>query len=191
MKKKKMIPVLQAMEKSRDTQYLKNYTLNYSNTVGEEKIYEIVSNHDYVDSREIGKRASGVAIVGYHEDKILLCKEFRMGVNDFIYNLPAGHFEEGEDPVECARRELYEETGLHITRLIDLLPPSFASPDISDSAAWLLMAEVDGKFADHTEANEWIQAGFYEREEVKKMIQEDRFSGRAQIAAWFFANGKA
>ncbi len=190
MKKKKLIPVLQNMEKSRDTHYLKNYTLNYSNTIGEEKIYEIVSSFDYKDADEIGKKAAGVAIVGYRDDKILLCKEFRMGVNDFIYNLPAGHLEDGEDALECARRELYEETGLAITEIIDILPPSFASPDISDSAAWLVMAEVDGEFSDHTDANEWIKPGFYGREEVRKMIEKDRFSGRAQIAAWFFANKK-
>ncbi|MDO4975722.1 MAG: NUDIX hydrolase [Eubacteriales bacterium] len=189
MENQKKIPHLNFMEKTRDSKYLKNYTLNYTNTAGKEKIYEIVSNFELADQSDLGKRPSGVVIVGYHEDKILLCKEFRMGINDFCYNLPAGHIDDGEDAMECAKRELYEETGLSIIEVIDVLPPSFGAPDITDSAAWLVMAKVEGEFADHTEANEWIEPGFFSKEEVRRMIREEKFSGRAQIIAWFFAFG--
>lgn len=187
MKKEKRIPYLNSMEKIRDTRYLKNYTLNYTNRAGKEKIYEIVSNHDLESKEDIGKKPTGVVVIGYHEDKILLCKEFRMGINDFCYNLPAGHIDEGEDAIQCAKRELYEETGLSLAEVIDILPPSFGAPDMTDSAAWVVMAKVDGEFEDHSEENEWIEAGFFSKEEVKKLIREEKFSGRAQIAAWFFA----
>ena len=174
------------MELSRDTRYLKNYTLNYTNTAGHEKIYEMVSNYSHESMEEIGAKASGVCIIGYKEDKLLLCKEFRMGINAFLYNLPAGHIEEGESPKKCAERELYEETGLKITRVIDLLSPSFAAPDISDSSAWVMICQVDGEFADHTEENEWIKPGFYDKKQVEELLKKASFSGRAQMAAWYF-----
>lgn len=186
----KRIPVLNSMEKTRDTRYLKNYTLNYTNKEGGEKIYETVSNFDYNYPEELGERPSGVVVVGYFGEKLLLCREFRMGVNHFVYNLPAGHMDEGEDVELCARRELYEETGLAITRIIKVLPPSYGAPDLSDSSAWVVFADVEGEISDHTEADEWIQPDFYNREEVSALLMEERFSGRAQMAAYFFAAGR-
>lgn len=183
------------MKKTRDTRYLKNYTLQYTNAEGGEKIYETVSNFDYDSPKQLGEQATGVVIIGWKEDTLLLCREFRMGVNHFVYNMPAGHLEKGETIEECARRELFEETGLSLVRVYQILPPSYAAPDLSDSSAWVLIAEVEGtlsgKVSDYTEADEWIQPGFYNRQEVAQLLQKERFSGRAQMAAYFFAAGAA
>ena len=92
----KKVPVLNSMIKNRNTRFLKSYTLNYTNTEGNEKLYEMVSNFDYEKPEEIGQNASGVVIVGFRDDELLLLREFRMGVNQFIYNMPAGHSEDGE-----------------------------------------------------------------------------------------------
>lgn len=183
------------MKKTRDTRYLKNYTLQYTNAEGGEKIYETVSNFDYDSPKELGEQATGVVIIGWKKDTLLLCREFRMGVNHFVYNMPAGHLEKGETIEECARRELFEETGLSLVQVYQILPPSYAAPDLSDSSAWVLIAEVEGtlsgKVSDYTEADEWIQPGFYSRQEVAQLLQKERFSGRAQMAAYFFAAGAA
>ena len=45
------------------------------------------------------------------EDKLLLVRQFRFGVNDFTWELPAGLIDPGESIEEAARRELEEETG--------------------------------------------------------------------------------
>ena len=152
----KKVPVLNFMTKNRDTRFLKSYTLNYTNTEGNEKLYEMVSNFDYEKPEEIGQKASGVVIVGFYGEKLLLLREFRMGVNQFIYNMPAGHLEEGESIEECAGRELREETGLYIKKICKILPPAYAAPDLSDSSAWVVIAEVEGEFNPQTEADEYI-----------------------------------
>lgn len=181
------IPVLNKMEKSRDTRFLKNYTLHYTNMEGNEKIYETVSNFNYDGPEELGEKASGVVIAGFRGEELLLLREFRMGVNRFIYNMPAGHLEEGETVEECARRELSEETGLSITKICKVLPPAYAAPDLSDSSAWVVLAQVEGEFAPHTEADECIVPFFAGRKELPALLEKEKFSGRAQLFAWFFA----
>lgn len=182
----KKVPVLNSMTKNRDTHFLKSYTLNYTNAEGNEKLYEMVSNFNYERPEEIGQKASGVVIVGFCAQELLLLREFRMGVNQFIYNMPAGHLEEGEVVEECARRELIEETGLHIKRICKILPPAYAAPDLSDSSAWVVMAEVEGRFNPQTEADEYIQPLFADRRQLEKMLETERFSGRAQLIAYLF-----
>ncbi|MCI6857781.1 MAG: NUDIX hydrolase [Eubacterium sp.] len=183
----KKIPVLNSMEKSRDTKFLKSYTLNYTNTEGHEKVYEMVSNFDYDNPKEIGLKASGVVIVGYRGEELLLLKEFRMGVNRFIYNLPAGHLEKGESVERCAERELKEETGLRIKKIEKILPPSYAAPDLSDSSAWVVLAQVEGEFCPQAEEDECIMPLFADIEKLEKLLEEERFSGRAQLFAYFFS----
>mgnify|MGYP001077524203 FL=1 len=174
------------LEKIKDGRYLKNYELTYRNKIGKEKKYEIVSRGEISGPEAIGKRISGVSIVAYHEDKMLLLREFRMGVNRFIYNLCAGMLEEGESLEECIQRELYEETGLCVAKIRSILPPSFAAVAFSDVKTQIAFVEADGTFEDHTSENEQITAGFYTKEQVRELLETEEFSSRAQIAAYFF-----
>ena len=174
------------MEKVKDGKYLKNYELTYLNKAGREKKYEIVSRSEITGPDALGKRVSGVSIVAYHEDKLLLLREFRMGVNRYIYNLCAGMIEEGESMEECITRELYEETGLSVKKIRTILPPSFAAVAFSDVKTQIAFVEVEGSFEDHTSDNEQIDAKFYSREEVRELLETEEFSSRAQMAAYFF-----
>ncbi len=61
-------------------------------------------------------RNDAVLIVALDPDKeaLVLIREFRMPINDYIYSLPAGLIDEGEDIYQAAIREMYEETGLSL-----------------------------------------------------------------------------
>lgn len=174
-------------EKVKDGKYLKNYEITYRNKSGREKKYEIVSRRELEGIEDVGGAPSGVSIVATHEGKMLLLHEFRMGVNRTIYNLCAGMLEQGEKIEDCIERELYEETGLRVKKIIKILPPSYAAVAISDTTTYIAFVEVEGEFDDHTSDNEEIEARFYSREEVKKLLETEPFSSRAQMAAYFFA----
>lgn len=177
------------MEKIKDGKYLKNYQLTYLNKAGKEKQYEIVSYSELGGPEELGRNVNGLSIAAFYEDKLLLLKEFRMGVNRYIYNLCAGMLEQGETIEECMNRELYEETGLHVSRVIDILPPGFAAVAVSDIKTRVAFVEAEGEFSDHSSSNEEIKAAFYSREEVKELLQKEEFSTRAQLIAYFFSEG--
>lgn len=177
---------LLSISKVRDGKYLKNYELTYINKAGHEKKYEIVSRGEISGPDAIGQRTSGVSIVAYHEDKMLLLREFRMGVNQFVYNLCAGMINEGESLEECIQRELYEETGLNVQKIRCILPPSYAAVAFSDVKTQIAFVDVEGSFEDHTSENEQITANFYTKEQVRELLETEEFSSRAQIAAYFF-----
>jgi ADP-ribose pyrophosphatase len=63
--------------------------------------------------REIVEHPGAVAIVPIDRDgNLTLVRQRREAVRDELLELPAGTLEEGEPPLDCARRELEEETGL-------------------------------------------------------------------------------
>ena len=174
-------------EKVKDGKYLKNYELTYENKIGKEKIYEIVSRKELNDISDIGRQPSGVSIVATNNDRMLLLHEFRMGINKFIYNLCAGMIEENETIEECISRELYEETGLYVREIVKILPPSYSAVAISDTKTYIAFVEAEGEFADYSSENEQIEARFYSKEEINKLLETEEFSSRAQMAAYFFA----
>ncbi len=177
-------------EKVKDGKYLKNYEITYLNKNGKEKKYEIVSRKELNDIEELGNRTSGVSIVVTKDDKLLLLREFRMGVNKYIFNLVAGMLEENESIEECIARELYEETGLALKRIIAILPPSYAAVAISDTMTQIAFVEADGVIEDHTSENELIEAKFYSRDEIRDLIAREPFSSRAQMVAYQFMKNR-
>lgn len=180
-------------EKVRNGSYLKNYELTYLNKAGREKKFEIVSHRELHGAEDIGKAPSGVSMVAYCKDRMLLLREFRMGVNREIYNLCAGMLEPGESLADCIRRELYEETGLHVREIRKILPPSFAAvalSDVTNHIAFVELEDVPGDSADHSSANEQITAGLYTRDRIKELLKTEMFSSRAQLAAYFFCMGE-
>ncbi len=62
--------------------------------------------------REVAEHPGGAVILAVFEDaRIILINQHRYPLDKFIWELPAGKLNDGEDPMMCARRELEEETG--------------------------------------------------------------------------------
>lgn len=62
--------------------------------------------------REVVEHPGGVCVVAIaDDDTVLLVRQFRYPFGEELLELPAGKLEKGEDPLECGKRELLEETG--------------------------------------------------------------------------------
>ncbi|HXN05981.1 MAG TPA: NUDIX hydrolase [Nitrospiria bacterium] len=87
------------------------------------------------------------AVVPLLEDgNILLVHQYRYAAGGFIFEIPAGKLDSGEDPLACAGRELEEETGYRAGRYTKLL--SFlTTPGFCDEVIHIYIAEdlVPGK----------------------------------------------
>ncbi|MBI1807505.1 MAG: NUDIX hydrolase [Ignavibacteria bacterium] len=62
--------------------------------------------------REVAEHIGGAVVLAvFPDEEILLINQHRYPFDEFIWELPAGKLNVGEDPLECAKRELEEETG--------------------------------------------------------------------------------
>ena len=92
------------------------------------KVYcdDIIDVYENPSKREIIEHNGGVTIAALDdEENILMVRQYRYAIGKNILELPAGKLETGENPLECAKRELIEETGYeaeHFEFLGDLWP---------------------------------------------------------------------
>lgn len=84
---------------------------------------------------------------------ILLIRQFRYATGGFIYEVPAGTLNPGEDPEACARREVEEESGHRAGRL-ERLASIYTTPGFTDEVIHLYAAfdlTPVGQSLDHDE----------------------------------------
>ncbi len=74
-----------------------------------------------------------------NDPQILLIKQYRYAANGYVVEIPAGRLNPGEDPRDCAARELKEETGCTAERL-EFLTTMFTTPGFTDEKIHLYMA---------------------------------------------------
>jgi len=79
-------------------------------------------------TRDVVEHSDCVVVVVLDEqDKVLLVRQFRYPVGKFLLEVPAGGIDPGEEPVDCVRRELQEETG-YLPQKIDKLGGFYSIP---------------------------------------------------------------
>lgn len=75
---------------------------------------ELPNGHEA--KREVISHPGGVGVIALDDDNnVLLVRQFRPGAKDILLEIPAGKLEYGENPEECGKRELLEETGFKST----------------------------------------------------------------------------
>lgn len=62
-------------------------------------------------SREVIKHPGAVAIIALHDQHLLMVRQYRYAIGQETLEIPAGELDPQEEPLDCAERELREETG--------------------------------------------------------------------------------
>ncbi len=79
-------------------------------------------------SREIVEHSDCVAIIAIDaDDNVLLVRQFRKPVEKELLEIPAGGIDPNEDPPQCVRREMREETG-YLPQNVERLGGFYAAP---------------------------------------------------------------
>lgn len=78
------------------------------------------------------RHPGAAAVVPVKDDgTVVLIRQFRHAAGGFIYEIPAGKLQPGEDPLHCALRELEEEVGYRAASF-ELLSSIFTAPGFAD-----------------------------------------------------------
>ncbi|MGM9534076.1 MAG: NUDIX hydrolase [Intestinibacter sp.] len=164
--------------------FISLYDLEYVNKLNQDKHWSVVTRKNKEDIHEIylnGKedKVDAVAIIAYHVEynKLVVIKQFRVPVNDYIYEVPAGLVDKGEtDVIETVRRELKEETGLNLLDINEKYSKSktYLSPGMTDESVALIFCTCNGEISeDYLEANEDIKTILVSQEEAKAILESD------------------
>lgn len=90
--------------------------------------------------REIVEHGGAVAIVAINENnEVILIKQFRKAIEKVIWEIPAGKLEIGENPKDCAIRELKEETG-YSSENLKLIHKFYTSAGFSNQKIYIFLA---------------------------------------------------
>jgi ADP-ribose pyrophosphatase len=132
------------------------------------------------------RQPDATIIVPYHREqqKLVVIKEFRVPVGDYMVGFPAGLIDPGEDIAITAGRELHEETGLELVRIYRHSPAIFSSAGITDEAISMVFAEVAGTpNIRNLSASEDIAVDLMDRHEIRALLAREDvvFGARAWL----------
>ena len=138
------------------------------------------------------KMPDAVVIVPFHtaEKKVVITREFRIPLADYEYGFPAGLVDDGENIEQAARRELKEETGLTLTRIIGISPPIYSSAGMTDESVSMVYVECDGKPSTaRNTGSELIEVNLVTRSQAFRLCENPalKFDAKAWLVLSKFA----
>ena len=182
----------QGIRKIHEGKFITRYDVDYITEEGHAKTYEIISRNKNIQTlEELQNRVPDSVVMILTDEsgeKILINREYRMAMAQWMYNFPAGLIDPGESPEESARRELWEETGLKLIRIDDVLDNSYSAIGFSNERNICVFGAAAGEFHKSTSDAEEIKAGWYTKEEIKKLLRTEAFAARTQAYCYAWAN---
>ena len=167
-----------------ETKFISLYDIKYLNKCNEEKSWTVASRKKKEVLEEMyleGKKdkIDAVIICAYHKEKnkLVIIKEFRVPINKYIYELPAGLVDSSDDDFSSAViRELKEETGLDVVKIKEDLSSKqvYLSPGMTDESAAFVYCICEGEVSNkYIEDDEDIEAILVSQEEAKTIIKNN------------------
>ena len=131
--------------------------------------------------RDIVDFGRSVVILPIFGDEVFIIRQFRPAVGGWIYELPAGTLEEGEDPLECAKRELIEEIGYEAGKL-ELMFEMYLSPGYSNEYMYAYLASQLRHVGEQPEYGEEIEILKLSYKELLEMVRKGLVEDAKSIA---------
>lgn len=122
------------------------------------------------------------------DPQLLLIRQYRYAAGGPVWEVPAGRLDPGEEPADCARRELLEEAGVTAGR-IERLSTIYTTPGFTDERIHLFAA-WDLKAGEHRrEADEFMEVVPLELSRILGMIRDGELVDAKTICAVLFFAG--
>ncbi len=121
---------------------------------------------------DVVRHPGSAAIVPIQEDRsVVLLWQYRPVVQTFLWEIPAGTMHRGEEPLDCAKRELEEECGLLASRF-DKIGEILTAPGYSDEQIHLFLARDLSATTQKLDEDEYLQIHSFRFEDALELIKK-------------------
>lgn len=184
-----------------ENRFLNFYHMDALTNTGHPFDYYFVSRNkaDKIKAKTKSGKAEGIVIYPIlREDpnKIVLIKQYRYPIGDYLYELPAGLIDDGETAEQAAVREMKEETGLEFTvyegGFSGFRRPFFMGAGYTDEASSAVFGYVESLEGEQMlEDTERIQVLIADKNMAKKILSEEKVSLRCAYLMMQFIGANA
>ena len=127
------------------------------------------------------RHPGSTAVVPLLDDTTIVMEvQYRHPVGEYVLEIPAGTLEPGESPLNCANRELIEETGFRAQELIEL-GKIHMIPAYSDEEIHVFIAKGLTPAKQNLDPDEIIEVVTYPLEKALQMIDEGKITDALTI----------
>lgn len=134
------------------------------------------------------------AVIPYLSDpagedpQILLLRQYRYAAGGYLYEVPAGRLDEGESPLECARRELREETGC-TAGSVEELCAMYMTPGYTDEKIHFFIATDITRGEAEPEEDEFAETVVVSLSRALAMVQQGEIEDAKTAISVLFSAG--
>lgn len=180
------------VRKKEKLSYLHTFSVDYITRSGKHKEWEAVSRSGLerfqgeIESGESHSDGTMIFATDRSHEKVVILREFRVIANRFVYALPAGLTDDGENILDVAKREFFEETGLDLEPIM-ADKERFTSVGLSNEKVNVVYGYFDGTPSDeHQEDSEYAEILIIDRDEAKRILKEEEVSFRTAVLLEYF-----
>ena len=177
--------------------FLNYYELSTTNRLGGKGKYYMASRAEDTSGLDLStgqNHPDGVvmfALAGEKHDHVVLVRQYRYPIAGYVYELPAGLVERGENYREAAIREVKEETGMTF-RPLDVDPmyerPFYNSVGMTDESCILVYGYCEGTISrEGLESTEELDVVLADREEVVRILKQEQVAANCAYMLMQFA----
>ncbi|MDB1923338.1 NUDIX hydrolase [Clostridium tertium] len=123
-------------------------------------------------NRDVIKHPGACAVIAFLDsENIILVEQFRLPLNKTLLEIPAGKLNKKEDPMDCAKRELQEETG-YVAKEIEYLGSIATAPGFCDEIIHLYKAWNLSLGEKNEDEDEFTSVKVLNINDLKEMIKK-------------------
>lgn len=185
------------IKKLTSNRYLNLYELDATFRDGSRASYYVASRRKTVETIKASthdNHPDGVIMCGVYgekNDKLVLIRQYRYPIDDYVYEFPAGLVEPGENMTEAAVREMLEETGL-VFHPVYATQPFFMTVGMTDESCGFVFGRCEGLPTNaHQEGSEDIQVILADRAECNRILKEELVAMPCALVLMQFINGES
>ena len=171
------------IEKLTDEKFVNLYRLKGKKLKGGDVNYLLASRHGDPKDLKVSNHGNDpdavviYALYGENRDRVVLIRQYRYTIDNYIYEFPAGLVDPGETYREAAIREMHEETGLTLTPA-DVDPmfetPRYTSIGMTDETNAMVFGYASGDITtEFTESTEEIEVVIADRDMVREIMKKE------------------